>query len=38
MINGNPVDVKIYYQIEKVKYADYLVGMYYIDPCQSPLN
>lgn len=32
IVNGMPIDVKIYYQIEKVKYADYLVGMYYIDP------
>lgn len=32
LVNGAPVDVKIYYQIDKVNYADYLVGMYYIDP------
>lgn len=32
IVNGLPIDVKIYYQIERVKYADYMVGMYYVDP------
>ena len=31
-IKNNLKDIKIYYQLKTVKYADYKIGKYYISP------